>query len=81
MNKKELLENMKKEDENIMEEGHKHTLFEYCFCTALNELKHKSHEYDTADNFMAAVMEYATAMCQDILRQIEEFQKSDCLYF
>lgn len=80
MNKKELQE-MQKEDESIMEEGQKHNLFEYCFCTALNELKHKSQEYDTAENFMAAVMGYATAMCKDMLRQIEYFQKSDCLYF
>lgn len=79
--KKEILKEMQKEDASIMEEGHKHNLFEYCFCTALNELKHKSHEYDTADDFMAAVMGYATAMCKDMLRQIEKFQKSDCLYF
>lgn len=78
---KETLKEMQKKDESIMEEGFKHNLFEYCFCFALNELKHKSHEYDTADDFMAAVMGYATAMCKDMLRQIEKFQKSDCLYF
>ena len=47
MNKEELLKEMQKKDECIINEGHKHNLFEYCFCAALNELKHKSHEYDT----------------------------------
>ena len=75
------LKEMQKKDASIINEGNKHTLFEYCFCTALNELKHKSHEYDTAENFMAAVMGYATAMCDEMLRQIQQFQKSDCLYF
>lgn len=78
---KETLKEMQKKDENIMNEGQKHNLFEYCFCFALNELKHKSHEYDTAENFMAAVMGYATAMCDEMLRQINQFSKSDCLYF
>lgn len=78
---KETLKEMQKKDEMIMQEGHKHNLFEYCVCAAMNELKYKRQEYDTAENFMAAVMGYATMMCKDMLRQIEQFQKSDCLYF